>query len=250
MNKKLLFVLTIIFVLSFGIFALANQDYRVNLDPIGDQEYSSLPQTYDVTGTVTGDKNAEINWIKLYVTGPNDDAFVYKDSYYLGDDKKIGEDGRDFSIPWVIKKEGSYKVKVVAEIAEDDGIISRQDIEYDIEITLTSEGDQEQATESNPAAPAVANKILKELGIKHNYGGGNYISDVAREMAPGTEFQGVAKTSEDYENEIKAYLENHEAWDEDAGIQNNKPGKGNGNAYGLNKEKKNNAAENGNKKNK
>lgn len=244
MNKKLVFVLTLVFVLSFAILVFADQDFNVVLDPIGDQEYSSLPQTYDVTGTIKGDGNAEINWIKLYIDGPDDNTFVYKDSYDLGNQREIGEDGRDFSIPWIINEEGSYKVKIVAEIDEDDGI-TKQDIESDVEISLTSEEeDGDEATENNPAAPAIANKILKEAGVKHNYGGGNYISDVARE------FQGVDKTSENYEDQVRSYLENHEAWDKDTEIQDNKPGKGKGNAYGLNKEKNNNALENGNKKNK
>jgi len=227
-NKKLVLVLTIIFVISFAVFALAVQDFKVILDPIGDQEYSSLPQTYDVTGTVTGDENTEINWIKLYIDGNLEDTIS---------DKEIGADGYDFTLEWDIQDEGTFDVKVMAEI-NDNGIITRQDTESDVEITLTSDGENgDQATGSNPAAPAVANKILKELGVKHNYGGGNYISDVAREMGPGTEFQGVEKTNEDYEAEISSYLEDHDAWDEDGKIQNKKPGNGKGNAYGLNKEK-------------
>lgn len=344
MNKKLVFVLTFIFVLSFALLVVAAQDFNVVLDPIGDQEYSSLPQTFDVTGIITGDENAKINWIKLYINDNPEESLLFNDT-------EIGENGYRFSIPWDIEDEGIFRVKVLAEIAQDGGItikdternveislssdsesgvvldsigdqeyssfpqtynvtgtitgdenaeikwiklyidntlektlsfndteigengyrftitwkiedegvfdikvvakisedggITREDTESDVEISLSSEEeDGDEATENNPAAPAIANKILKDSGVKHNYGGGNYISDVARE------FRGVDKNSEDYEEQVRSYLENHEAWDKDTEIQDNKPGKGKGNAYGLNKEKNNNALENGNKKNK
>ena len=55
----------------------------------------------------------------------------------------------------------------------------------------------------HPAAPAIAGLLLEEAGIDSRYGtgrdGGNYISDVARNMAPDTDFNGVSK------NDVVAY---------------------------------------------
>lgn len=51
--------------------------------------------------------------------------------------------------------------------------------------------------EGHHAAPAIAGLLLEEAGIDNRYGtgkdGGNYISDVARNMAPDTDFNGVKK---------------------------------------------------------
>ena len=47
------------------------------------------------------------------------------------------------------------------------------------------------------AAPAVANQLLKEADLKHHYNNegekGNYISEVARHMGEGTDFDGISK---------------------------------------------------------
>lgn len=61
------------------------------------------------------------------------------------------------------------------------------------------------------AAPAVAVELLSEAGIDHRYGegpeGGNYISDVAREMGPRTDFDGVNKCDVDeYREAVAAFL--------------------------------------------
>jgi hypothetical protein len=69
------------------------------------------------------------------------------------------------------------------------------------------------------SAPAVANKILKEAGIKHHYGtgseGGNYISDVARHMENGTDFDGISKeNAEAYKFAIAVFLNQYELVDE------------------------------------
>jgi hypothetical protein len=54
--------------------------------------------------------------------------------------------------------------------------------------------------DSCPAAPAVAAKILKELGIKHKYAGGNYIKDVAQAMTKGAQFPLYVKTGDTWVN--------------------------------------------------
>lgn len=61
------------------------------------------------------------------------------------------------------------------------------------------------------AAPDVAAQLLEDAGIDPRYGrgrdGGNYISDVARHMGPGTDFNSVDKCSiEEYENAIRLFL--------------------------------------------
>jgi hypothetical protein len=63
------------------------------------------------------------------------------------------------------------------------------------------------------AAPAAANQLLKEAGLKNHYGTdsekGNYISEVARYMGEGTDFDGVSKEDAGaYKFAIAAFLNN------------------------------------------
>jgi hypothetical protein len=69
-----------------------------------------------------------------------------------------------------------------------------------IALVFTTFGDTKAEVfeeEGHHAAPAVAGILLEEAGIDNRYGtgkdGGNYISDVARNMAPDTDFNGVKK---------------------------------------------------------
>ncbi|HSK68668.1 MAG TPA: hypothetical protein VLA21_05350 [Candidatus Limnocylindria bacterium] len=65
-----------------------------------------------------------------------------------------------------------------------------------------------QLVVDHPAAPAIAARLLKEAGLKPNYGKNlNYVSAVAAKMGPGTEFCGVAKDQPAaYEAAVLAFL--------------------------------------------
>jgi hypothetical protein len=63
------------------------------------------------------------------------------------------------------------------------------------------------------AAPAVANQLLREAGLKNHYSTegakGNYISEVARYMGEGTDFDGVSKEDAGaYKFAVAAFLNN------------------------------------------
>lgn len=80
---------------------------------------------------------------------------------------------------------------------------------YEKDATEDDDGndDDDKIMDNYPAAPAVANKILKEMGKPHRYRGTNLISEVSRTMGPGTDFNGVSKTDiKDYEDEIRDFL--------------------------------------------
>jgi hypothetical protein len=88
----------------------------------------------------------------------------------------------------------------------------------EISVTIIKEEPIKESTEeilleTFPAAPAVAGKLLKEAGIKPQYGGGNYISHIASFMGSGTDFLDAATgeyISKDsvvkYEQAVKNYL--------------------------------------------
>lgn len=78
-----------------------------------------------------------------------------------------------------------------------------------IDFNDPSEVDREKGY---PDAPAIATKLLKAAGIKHNYNingvKGNYISDIARMMKERSAFNGVEKSDYDeYVAAVKEYLE-------------------------------------------
>lgn len=70
----------------------------------------------------------------------------------------------------------------------------------------------EEAFEGDfPAAPAVAGLLLEEAGVDNRFGngkdGGNYIREVAKQMGPGTDFNGVSKYDKlEYAIEIAKFL--------------------------------------------
>lgn len=81
--------------------------------------------------------------------------------------------------------------------------------EEDVPVTVLI---REIITVENPAAPAVANAILKEFGVSHRYHitgktYGNYISNVAKTMENGAMFNGVSKDDvAAYKSAVMAYL--------------------------------------------
>lgn len=62
------------------------------------------------------------------------------------------------------------------------------------------------ASQGNPAAPAIATQMLREMGIKGNFG--QYISEVTKQMGPGATFDGIEKKDAvNYRNAIRAFLQ-------------------------------------------
>jgi hypothetical protein len=80
------------------------------------------------------------------------------------------------------------------------GVIYRADINYCAPITTE--------VASCPAAPSVANKLLKEHGVKANATSGNYVSSVAHFMGPQTYFNGIAAcNTAAYRAAVNTYLD-------------------------------------------
>jgi hypothetical protein len=103
---------------------------------------------------------------------------------------------------------GIYTVRYDIKMSNPGGVewngFDTEEINVLIELQLVVE---------NPAAPAVANSILKEAGLSPRYhiSGkvyGNLISDVAHKMGPGTDFEGVSKDDvEAYKAAVKMFID-------------------------------------------
>jgi len=116
-----------------------------------------------------------------------------------------------FEKKWDVTKAGDFRITVMAVLDVDESINDRNlDDSHDVKVTLNPnyQGDKDEAMEAYPAAPAVAGKILKSYGIPNNVGGKNLIALVAKEMGPGTNFKGIAKTNTvQYKAAITDFLE-------------------------------------------
>ena len=105
------------------------------------------------------------------------------------------EEGREFAFDWEIDEFDTYKIEIVATFRTDRGRLDENsETDYDEETVVVSEI---QVDVEFPAAPAIAARILEANEVSPRWGsgrnGGNYISDVARHMGPGTDFNGVPK---------------------------------------------------------
>lgn len=96
-----------------------------------------------------------------------------------------------------------FEIRVTAEFddAEDQIFTKSMELE-DIDV------DNENMMDDDlyPAAPAIANKLLKEYGIPNRVGTVNLIAAVSAAMAEDEEFADLEKDDEDYAEEVEAFL--------------------------------------------
>lgn len=89
-------------------------------------------------------------------------------------------------------------VKTFAEADEDmDDLEEDVELEEDVDLEETEDGEETEKPEkvktNNMAAPALANKYLKEMGIKHNVNGVNLIALLAKSLATDPMLQTAVK---------------------------------------------------------
>ena len=166
----------------------------ISLNSIGDLEVTEYPHTHEVTGSATSDK--PIQDLGLYI---NDE--LHGDMMDTISNPGNEEVTTNFSFDWFIDEPGTYTVKVQGKHGNETG--SEEEV-----VTVIGETVIEV---DYPAAPAVANKLLKDAGYSNMIGKGrdgtNLISSTAHQMGPGTDFNGVAKSDVDaYEAAVKAFL--------------------------------------------
>jgi hypothetical protein len=247
MNKKVLsIVLALAITLCLSIVVMASTaapSGTVNIDPISDltwdQDQGELIQ--EVTGYVEFDSSndgpkLETLELKVQKVGSKDWTTIDSKNYTAstGDSEELTDRSNDqgvefdFEKDWTIEAEGTYKLRVIATFTD---LFSKEQATITVNVTSDTDEavveDDELDKDDNadtlnedggncPAAPAVAGKILKAHNIKNHYAGGNYIADVAHEMGPNGEFQGVQKCDqEEYQAKIESFLEDHDAWGED-----------------------------------
>jgi hypothetical protein len=159
--------------------------------------YTSFPQTVEVEGTISrthtagGSGNHNLCGVKdLTVTV--DDGVEAVEIGYL-EEVASGSGStcptlRDWAYDWEIEDAGIYTIRATARAVPNEGVGEAEAEVLVEELTLIA---------AFPAAPAVAAELLQDAGVAARYGsgrtGGNYIADVAHQMGPGTDFDGISK---------------------------------------------------------
>lgn len=188
-------------------------DYDLQLTkPDGDIVVNSWSKDQLIKGWIQADegdmlesleieiKDLNLNKTKWIILIDNDEA----DEFVMMSNEKF-----IFEEKWDLTNEGDFRITLHATINPDEGGADLHlSDSFEVEVTLDKdvEDDEEKDMDNYPAAPAVANKILRELGISNRYMGTNLISEVSKKMGPNTEFNGVLKTDADVYDEIRDFL--------------------------------------------
>ncbi|MDK9711129.1 hypothetical protein [Acidaminobacter sp.] len=169
-----------------------------------------------IKGWVQADEGDVLEFLRIEIDGdgaPQYITLIDQPSEYV----MLSNDKFNFEAEWNLSVEDEFVITVFAWINPDEDGDGDDVLKFEDEITVEviydedengDNGDNDDKDMDNyPAAPAVANKILKELGISNRYMGTNLISEVSKLMGPNTEFNGVLKTdADDYEDEIRDFL--------------------------------------------
>jgi hypothetical protein len=170
-----------------------------------------------IKGWIQADEGDVLEFLRIEIDGdgvPQYITLIDQPSEFV----MLSNDKFNFEAEWNLSVEDEFVITVFAwinpdEDGDDDDVLKFEDeitveVIYDEDENGDDDDDDDNVMDNYPAAPAVANKILKELGISNRYMGTNLISEVAKEMGPNTEFDGVLKTDAvDYELAIRNYLE-------------------------------------------
>lgn len=160
---------------------------------------SAFPVTEYVEGTATlSNPNINNTTITLYV---NDTPVHTTVLTGLGNDSST-----NFSLPWTISGPDTYNLKVTATRPNNNTGEAETVVEI-TELTVPP-----VVVTECPAAPAVAAKLLKQHNTKPK-AASNYISQVAKQMGPQTEFNGVGACDKSaYQNAVDSYLKSLQAY--------------------------------------
>jgi hypothetical protein len=180
-----------------------------NITPTGLQTVTSFPHTANVSATFSNSPNLcqgqGTNWsLKVLDAGATQIAGAAGSYIAAGGPPAVCAEGSSKTETLsnvVFPTAGTYTIRATL-----NSIVGQGTPSDDVSETVTWQQDTVVVVDY-PAAPAVAAKLLNDAGVKAKYSGGNYISDVAHEMFPGTDFDGVEKSSvAAYEAKVRAFL--------------------------------------------
>jgi len=210
MNRSRIVIALTISLLMLSTAAFAG----IIFSPTGSHEVTSFPHTANVSATFSNSPNlcqtGEMAW-ELWVVGTNGTTVLKSTggSYVSSGTPKTcpaGTSKEETLLDVIFPTAGTYTVRGTLKTV---GTSAVNDAETD-ELEFTLEID-EPIVVDYPAAPAVANDLLKAAGKSNTVGKGkgqiNLMQEVAHKMGPGTDFNGVAKSDVTaYRNAVKTFM--------------------------------------------
>ena len=180
----------------FSSSAWATAPTIVITNPSNNQvlEFTSFPQTINVAGTISRDDASGgagthnlcgVQNFMVVVSDGVTDTEIGTKNWTVGDGCPVND---VWSFPYEIAEPGVFSVTASGQRTAQQ--VGEDEIEFTVEWSFVA---------SFPAAPSVAGRILHDSDESARYGsgktGGNHISDVARSMGPGTDFNGIRKSN-------------------------------------------------------
>jgi hypothetical protein len=100
-----------------------------------------------------------------------------------------------------------FEITVFADFSkgEDQEFTPKVDLE-DLDEEEDEDDEEDMDEDMYPAAPAIANKLLKNAGIPNRVDGVNLIAAVSAAMAEDEAMNGIEKDDEDYADEVEEFL--------------------------------------------
>ncbi|WP_092593107.1 hypothetical protein [Acidaminobacter hydrogenoformans] len=174
----------------------------------------------DVTikGWIQADEGDMLESLRIEIEHLDGDADEVINIIDASDDSVMMSNEKfEFEADWDLSEEGDFEITVFARIDVDEDVddeVLRDEVTVEViydedydDDEDEDDDDKDEAMDNHPAAPAIANKLLKDWGYANRYRGTNLISEVAKFMGPNTDFDGESKLdAEDYEDAIEAFL--------------------------------------------
>lgn len=186
-----------------------------NFTPTGLQEVTEFPHTQDVSVTFSNSpdlcQTGQMDW-RLWVLGTDGTTILADDdgSYVTAGTPPTcaASTSQVETLTGVVfPTAGVYTLRATLKTAGNQAVNDdeTETVNFQLEQTIVVD---------YPAAPAVANKLLKDAGESNLIGKGknqtNLIEEVAEYMGPGTDFDGVSKSDvAAYETAVKTFLNNY-----------------------------------------
>lgn len=218
MKKPVALTLISIMVLMLSAFSFAD-DYSLEIVAPDDKVIvSDWDEPFLIKILVDASVGDELE--KLVVTIDEEDG-----DYEYTFNKKVkhvfGEDVFEytFEAPELTPMK-EFEITVVAKFDNDvEDLEASETVEVETEAEDEEEEDEAKDEDMYPAAPAIANKMLREYGIPNRVNGVNLIAAVSEAMIEGEKFYGAEKDDEDYAENVEEFLVEklNEALDEELG---------------------------------
>jgi len=142
-----------------------------------------------IKGWIQADEGDVLEFLRIEIDGdgaPQYITLVDQPSEYV----MLSNDKFNFEAEWNLSVEDEFVITVFAWINPDEDGDDEDVLKFEDEITVEvifdddengdNDDNDDKVMDTYPAAPAVANKILKEMGISNRYMGTNLISEVSK----------------------------------------------------------------------